>query len=173
MEQSLWNLWFLPHIFGLYNFVVVQLLSCIQLFMTKWMSVCQALLSSTTSWSMLKFMSIEMVMLFNHLILWWPLLLLPSVFPRIRVFSSELALPIFKEWNIGVSGSASALPMNIQDWFPLGLTGLISLHIKGLSRVFSSTTVQMHQFSGAQPSLWSNSHIPVWCESFFTGKTIA
>ena len=64
--------------------------------------------------------------------------------------------------NIGASASASVLPMNIQDWFPLGLTGLISLLSKGLSRVFSSTTVQKHQFFGAQPSLWSNSHIHTW-----------
>ena len=61
--------------------------------------------------------------------------------------------------NIGASASASVLPMNIQDWFPLGLTGLISLLSKGLSRVFSNTTVQKHQFFGVQPSLWSNSHI--------------
>ena len=61
--------------------------------------------------------------------------------------------------STGASASASVLPMNIQDWFPLGLTGLISLQFKG---VFSSTTVQMHQFSGAQPSLWSNSHIHTW-----------
>ena len=60
---------------------------------------------------------------------------------------------------IGVSASASGLPMNIQDWFPLGLTDLISLQSKGLSRVFSNTTVQKHQFFGAQLSLWSNSHI--------------
>ena len=59
----------------------------------------------------------------------------------------------------GASSSASVLPMNIQDWFPLGLTGLISLQSKRLSRVFSSTTVQKHQFFGTQPSLWSNSHI--------------
>ena len=65
-------------------------------------------------------------------------------------------------WSIGASASASVLPMNIQDWFPLGLTGLISLLSKGLSRVFSSTTVQKHQFVGAQPSLWSNSHICTW-----------
>ena len=58
-----------------------------------------------------------------------------------------------------VSASASVLPMNIQDWFPLGLTGLTSLQFKGLSRVFFNTTVQKHQFFGAQPSLWSNSHI--------------
>ena len=61
--------------------------------------------------------------------------------------------------SIGVSASASVLPVNIQDWFPLGSTGLIYLQSKGLSRVFSNTTVQKHQFFGAQPSLWSNSHI--------------
>ena len=65
-------------------------------------------------------------------------------------------------WSIGASTSASVLPMNIQDWFPLGLTGLISLQSKGLSRVFSNTTVQNHQFFGAQLSSWSNSHIHTW-----------
>ena len=64
--------------------------------------------------------------------------------------------------NIGVSASASGLPMNIQDWFPLGWTGLISLQSKGLSRVFSSTIVQKHQFFWAQLSLHSNSHIHTW-----------
>ena len=63
---------------------------------------------------------------------------------------------------IGVSASASLLPMNIQDPFPLGLTGWISLQSKELSRVFSNTTVQKYQFFGAQPSLWSNSHIHIW-----------
>ena len=61
--------------------------------------------------------------------------------------------------STGVSASASVLPMNIQDWFPLGWTGWISLQSKGLSRVFSNTTVQKHQFLSAQPSLWYNSHI--------------
>ena len=61
--------------------------------------------------------------------------------------------------SIGVSASASVLPMNTQDWFPLGLSGLISLQSKGLSRVFSNNTVQKHQFFSVQPSLWSNSHI--------------
>ena len=61
--------------------------------------------------------------------------------------------------SIGALASASVLPMNIQDWFPLDLTGLISLQSKGLSRVFSNTTVQKHQFFGTQPSLWSSSHI--------------
>ena len=64
--------------------------------------------------------------------------------------------------SIGVSASASVLPMNIQDWFPWGLTGFISLQSKGLSRVFSNITVKKHQFFGAQLSLWSNSHIHTW-----------
>ena len=64
--------------------------------------------------------------------------------------------------SIGVSASASVLPMNIRDWFPLGWTGLISLQSRGFSRAFSNTTVQKHQFFGAQPSLWSNSHIHTW-----------
>ena len=64
--------------------------------------------------------------------------------------------------SIVASASASVLPMSIQGWFPLGLTGLISLQSKGLSRVFSSITIQKHQFIGTQPSLWSNSHICTW-----------
>ena len=64
--------------------------------------------------------------------------------------------------SIGASASASVLPMNIQDWFPLGLTGWISLQSKGLSRVFSSTAIPKHQFFGAQPPLWPNSHIYTW-----------
>ena len=64
--------------------------------------------------------------------------------------------------SIGTSASASVLPVSIQSWFPLGSTGWISLQSKGLSRVFSSTTVQKHQFFGALPSLWSNPHIRTW-----------
>ena len=64
--------------------------------------------------------------------------------------------------SIRVSASASVFPINIQDWFPLGLTGLISLQFRGLSRVFSNTTVQKHQFFGAQLSLWSDAHICTW-----------
>ena len=79
-------------------------------------------------------------------------LLQPSIFPSIRVFSNESVLPIGGQ-SIGVSASASVLPMNIQAWFPLGFTGLISLHSKGLSRVFSNTAVQKHQFFSAQLSL--------------------
>ena len=83
-----------------------------------------------------------------------------------KVFSNELALHI-RQPIIGNSTSASVFPMNIQVWFPLGFTGLVSLLFKGLSRVFSSTTVWKHQFFGTQPSLWSNS------SSMTTGKTIA
>ena len=81
-----------------------------------------------------------------------PLLFLPSIFLSIRVFSNESVLPIRwpKYWSFSFSISPS---MNIQDWFPLGLTGLISLHSKELSRVFSNTTVQKHRFFGAQLSL--------------------
>ena len=97
----------------------------------------------------------------SHLILCYHLLLLPSVFPSIRVFP---ICPFFASdgQSIRASPLASVLPVNIQDWFPLGLTGLISLHSKGLSRVFSNTIVQKHQFFGTQLSLWSNSHIHAW-----------
>ena len=106
--------------------IVVQLLSCVWLFAIPWTAACQASLSITNSRSLLKLMSIESVMPSNHLILCHPFLLLPSIFPSIRIFSNELVLCI--RWpNIGVSASASVLLMNIQDWFPLGLTGFISL----------------------------------------------
>ena len=136
----------------------VQSLSHVQLFATPRTAAGQASLSITNSRSLLRLMSIESVMPSNHRILCCPLLLLPSVFPSIRVFSSESVLPIRwpKHWSFSL---ASVLPMNIQGWFPLGWTGLISLQSKGLSRVFSNTTIQKHQFFGAQLSLWSNSHI--------------
>ena len=90
----------------------------------------------------------------NHLFLCRPLLLLPSIFPSNRVFSNEAVFHI--RWpKSKFSASASVLPMNIQDWFPLGWTGWITLLSKGLSRIFSNTTVQKHQFFGAQLSLWS------------------
>ena len=117
----------------------------------------QTSLSFTISLSLLKFMSTESATLSNQLIFCHFLLLLPSIVPSIRVFASELAFHI--RWSkIGASTSTSVLLMNIQEWFPLGLTGLISLLSKGLSRVFSNTTVQKHQFFNTQPSLWSNSH---------------
>ena len=114
-------------------------------------------LSFTTSQSLLKFTSIESVMPSNYLILCHPLLLLPSIFPIIRVFPMSQFFASGVQ-SIGVSASGSVLPMNIQDWFPLGLTGLISLQSKGLSRVFSST-IGKHQFFGAQHSLWTKAHI--------------
>ena len=104
----------------------------------------QASLSFTSSWNLLKLMSIESVMPSNHIILCRPLLLLPSIFPRIRIFPNELAFASGGQ-SIGAFASASVLPMNIQGWCPLGLAGLISLLSKGLSRVFSSTTVWKHQ----------------------------
>ena len=136
----------------------VQSLSHIQLLATLWTVTCQAPLSFTISQSLLKVMSIMSMMPSNHLILCHPLLLLPSIFLSIRVFSSGLALCI-KCQSIRASSSASVLIMNIHGWFPLGLTGLIASHSKGLSSVFFSTAVQKHQFFDAQPSLWSNSHI--------------
>ena len=87
---------------------------------------------------------------------------LPSIFPSIMDFSPVSRLFASGGRSIGASASASVLPMNTQGWFPLGLTGLISLLSKGLARVFSNTTVWKHQFFGAQPSLWSNSHIHAW-----------
>ena len=134
------------------------MLSCVRLFAAPWTTACEASLSVTNLRSLFKLMSIELVMLSNHLILCHPLLLLPSIFPSISVFSNESVLHIRCQ-SIGVSASASVLPMNIQDWSPLGWTGWISLQSKGLSRVFSNTTVQKHLFFGAQLSLQSNSHI--------------
>ena len=124
------------------------------MFVTPRTVACQVSLSFTTFLSLLQFMSIESVMPSNHLILCHPLLPLPSIFLSIRVFSNESALCI--RWPKYWSFSFSILPMTIQEWFPLGLTGLISLQSKGLSRVFSNITVQKHQSFGAQPSLWSN-----------------
>ena len=137
----------------------VQSLSPVWLFVTPWTAACQASLSSTNYRGLLKLMSIESVMASNHLILCHPLLLLPSLFPSIRVFS---------RWVSSSHQVAKVLelqlqcPNNIQSWFHLGLTCLISLQFRGLSRVFSSTTIQMHRLFSTQPSLWSNSHISSW-----------
>ena len=141
----------------MYQFSSDQSLSDVRLFATPWTAAHQANLSITNSQSLFKLMSIELVMPSNHLILCYPLLL-PSIFPSIRVSSSESVLHITwpKYWSIT---SVSVLPMNIQGLFPLELTGLISLLSKGLSRIFSNTTIQKHQFFGAQLSLWSMSHL--------------
>ena len=133
-----------------------QLLSRVQLFATPGTTAHQAFLSFTISQSLLKLMSIESVMPSNHLILCHPLLS-PSIFPSIRVFSNESALhfrwPTYWSFSFSISPSSE---------YP----GLISfkivcfdfLAVQGLLRVFSSTTVQKHQFFSVQPSLWSNSH---------------
>ena len=113
----------------------------------------------TNSWSLLKLMSIESVMPSNHLILRGPLLLLPSILPSIRVFSNESVLHIRwpRYWSFSICSSSE-----YSGLISLGLTGLISLKFKGLSRVFSNTTVQEHQFFGTQLSLWYSSHIHAW-----------
>ena len=139
----------------------VQLLSCVWLFGTPWTAARQVSLSFTISQSLLKIRSIESMMPSNYLTLCRPLLLLPSIFPSIRVFSHELALPIGGQ-SIGASAAASVLPMNIQSWYLLGLTGLISLLSKGHSRVLSSSTIWRHQFFRTQPFIWSNFHIHTW-----------
>ena len=139
----------------------VQSLSRVRLFATPWITARQASLSITNSRSSLKLMSIESVMPSSHLILCRPLLLLPPIPPSIRVFSNESVFA-WGGQSIGVSALASVLPMNMQDWSPLGWTSWISLQSKGLSRVFSNTTVQKHQFFGIQLSSQSNSHIHTW-----------
>ena len=210
---------------GMDQFSSVQAPSCVWLFVTPWTVVCQASLSITKSWSLLKLMSMKSVMPSNRLILCHPLLLLPAIFPSIRVFSNEINSSQFSSvqfshsvvsnslrpheqeharppcpsptpgihpnpcpssrWchpssvvpfsscpqsfpasgsfpmsqlftsggqSFGVSAPASLLPTNTQDWSPLGWTGWMSLQSKGLSRVFSNTIVQKHQFFGAQLS---------------------
>ena len=126
--------------------------------MTPWTVALQTLLSFTISQSLLKFISSESMMLSNHLILCRPLLLPPSIFSSLSVFSKELAPYI--RWSKYWSFSFSISPSNEYSGliYFLGLTGLI-LQPKGLSRVFSNTTFQKHQFFGTQLSLWSNSHI--------------
>ena len=144
-----------------YSVQSVQLLSPVRLFATPWTAASQANLSIINSQSLLKLMSIELVMPSNHLIFCLPLLLLPSIFPSIRGFSVSQYFASGDQ-SFEVSTLASVLPMNIQDWFSLKLTGLISLQSKGLSGVFSHTTVQKNQFFSVQPSFWSNSHVHTW-----------
>ena len=121
---------------------------------------------SHNSQSLLKLMSIESVMPSNHLTPGCPLLLSPLIFPSITDFSNESALCIRwpKYWSFSFSISPSK---KSQGWSPSEWTGWISLQSKGLSRVFSNTTVQKHQFFGAQPSSWSNSHICIWLLEIF------
>ena len=134
-------------------FSSVQSLSCVRLFATPWTTAHQASLSITSAQRLLKLMSIESVMPSSHLILCRPLLLLPPIPPT----SGSFPMSQLFAWggqSIGVSASTSVPPMNTQDWSPLGWTGWISLQSKGLSRVFSNTTVvQKHQFFDTQLSL--------------------
>ena len=133
------------------QFSSVHSLSHVRLFETPWTSACQAYVSTTNPQSLFKLMSIEPVMYpdtsfavpFSSHLQSFPE---SGTFPMSQFFASG-------GQSIGASSSASVLPMNIQDWFPLGWTGWISLQSKGLSRVFSNTTVQKHQFFGAQLSL--------------------
>ena len=147
--------------YNLVQFSSVQSLSHVWLFVTPWITARQASLSITNSWSSLKLTSIELVIPSSHLILCHPLFLLPPIPPCIRVFSNE-SIFAWGGQSIGVSASTSFLPKNTPDWFPLGWTGWISLQSKGLSRVFSSTTVQKHQLFSTQVSSQSNSHIYTW-----------
>ena len=133
----------------------VWALSRVWLIATPWTAARQASLSITNSWSLLRLMSIESVMPSNHLILCRPLLLLPSIFPSIRVFSNESTLRMRcpKYWSFSFSISPSN---NIQDWFPFGLTGWISLQSKG-----RNTTVQKYQFFGTQLSFSRSIHVAI------------
>ena len=143
----------------LLSFVIVQSLNCVQLFETPWTAAHQASPPITISQNLLKFMSVESVVPSNHLIPCCPLFLLPSIFPSIRIFSSELAPCI--RWPKYQSFSFSTSPSSEYSGlisFSFLQTGLISLQFKELSRVFSNTTIQKYQFFDTHPSIWSNSH---------------
>ena len=141
-----------------FQFSSFQSLSRVRLFATPWTAARQASLSITNSRGLLKLMSIESVMPSN---------ISSSAVPfsyslqSFQASGSFLMSQLFASGgqSIGASAAASVLPMNVQDSFPLGLTGWISWQFKGLSRVFSNTTVQKHSFSALRLSLWSNSHI--------------
>ena len=140
----------------LLNVVIIQLTSLVWLFATLWTAGCQAILSLIISWSLPSSCPLNCwchppsypVTLFSFCLHFFPV---SGYFPMSRLFTSA-------GQSFGVPSSASVLPMNIQGWFPLGLTDLISLQSKGLS----NTTVQRHQFLCSLPSLWSNSHIHTW-----------
>ena len=147
--------------FSSVQFSSVQTLSHVRLFATPWIAARQASLSITNSQSSLRLKCIESVMPWSHLIFCRPLLLLPPIPPSIRVFSNESTLRM--RWPKYCSFSFSISPSNEHPGrSPLGWTGWTSLQSKGLSRVFSNTTVQKHQFFGAQSSSQSNSHIHTW-----------
>ena len=138
-----------PHKWTWRKFSSVQWLSCLRLFVTPWTAALQASLSITNSRSLPKHMSIELVMPSSHLILCCPLVLLPSIFPSIRLFSNESALRMRwpKYWSFSFNISPSSEH-----------SGLISLQCMGLWWVFSNTTVQKHQFFSTQLSLFIHTH---------------
>ena len=143
-------------------FVVVQLLGHGQLFANPWTAACQASLSFTITWSLLKLMSIESVMPSNCLVFCHPLLLPPSIFPSIRVFSNELALqirwPEYRSFSFSINPSSEysgLVSFMVVDWFDL-------LDVQRTLNILLQHQVQKHQFFGTQPSLWSNSHIHTW-----------
>ena len=143
------------------DFVVVQSLSRVRLFATPWTAACQVPLSSTVS----------QICSNSCQLSWWCYLTISSSAALFSIcpqsFPASGSFPTSRLFSSGgqstrASASASVLPVNVQSWFPFGLTGLISLQSKGLSRVFSNTTVQKHQFFGTQLSSQSNSHIHTW-----------
>ena len=151
-QETLWLLILLKTLPEKVTLSSVQFLSCVWLYVTPWAAARQASLSITSSWSPPKPMSIELVMPSNHLILCHPFSSCPQSFPASGSFPMSQHFASDGQ-SIGVSTSTSVLPLNTQDWSPLGWTCWISLQSKGLSRVFSNTTVQKHQFFGTQLSL--------------------
>ena len=139
--------------------------SVTKLYLTLWDPMDFSTLGSSTSiisWSLLKFMSIELVMIFiNNLFLYLPFLLFLQSFPVSESFPKSRLFTLGGQ-STEVSASASALLINIQGWFLLELTGLNSLQYKTLSGVFCITTFQKHQSLGTEPSLWTNSHMCTW-----------
>ena len=151
---------YVPESDSFWHIVVVQLLSCVSIFVTPWTTAYQTSLSFTISQNLFQLKSIELVMPSNHLILYCSLLLLPLSF--LASGSFPVSWLFISGGQSKSSALASVLPVNIQGWFPLGLTGWIFLQSKGLSRVLFNTTAQKHQVFSTQFSLWSNSHIHIW-----------
>ena len=141
---------------SLLTFTVVQLLSCVWLFPTPWTTAYQASLSFTIS---RVYSDSHPLSQWCHPTMPYQSISPPSPPPALNLSQNQglfqwISSSAWSGKSIGVSASASLLPVNIQGWFPWGLTGLISLQCKGLSRVFSSTTIWKHQFFSSQPSLW-------------------